>query len=385
MSKTYPVNPAPHGTLKSGDVSECDLQGIDDLPKFLRRGIMFTPCRWKKTFILIQLMVQFGLFIPVFGQITGSVTVSTLLAGCLFAGNIPLMLQPDFTSGVFLRLLLRDAKMTKRMSENTSKEFVVGLILFCLITSPLMWYFFIIPFATTSEAFGPYTFEATIFMGGIATIGSIPMNMINSCQALSNQVSLAHISTIKEYIENIRNIILNDNSEDGILLVDKLSDEQTKVESWIEAVNSRMTVFQSSQLCSLVLACALFFIIAAGKYSVGATVVFSIVSLGVCMMIGSMLYSIAKPNMIWERRKVKLLNDAKVVLNLKFPREVPREDFEAWLQMHNINACRIFGTKITFHIMKQAAGVIYSLFGIALYSVFRDDAEGLMVSGASGG
>ena len=164
-------------------------------------------------------------------------------------------------------------------------------------------------------------------------------------------------------------------------MVDKLSEEQTKVENWIEAVNSRMTVFQSSQLCSLVLACALFFIIAAGKYSVGATVVFSIVSLGVCMMIGSMLYSIAKPNMIWERRKVKLLNDAKVVLNLKFP----REDFEAWLQMHNINACRIFGTKITFHIMKQAAGVIYSLFGIALYSVFRDDAQALMVSGASGG
>ena len=168
---------------------------------------------------------------------------------------------------------------------------------------------------------------------------------------------MAHISTIKEYIENIRNIILNDNSEDGILLVDKLSDEQTKVESWIEAVNSRMTVYQSSQLCSLVLSCALFFIIAAGKYSVGATIVFSIVSLGVCMMIGSMLYSIAKPNMIWERRKVKLLNDAKVVLNLKFP----RKDFEAWLQMHNINACRVFGTKVTFHIMKQAAGVIYSL------------------------
>ena len=112
--------------------------------------------------------------------------------------------------------------------------------MFDRITAALV--LFIIPFATTSEAFGPYTFGATIFMGGIATIASIPMNMINSCQALSNQVSLAHISTIKEYLENVRNIILNDNSEDGILLVDKLFDEQTKVESWIEAVNSRMTV-----------------------------------------------------------------------------------------------------------------------------------------------
>lgn len=381
MSKTYPVGPPLQGALRSRDVSECDLQGIDDLPKFLRKGIMFTPCRWKKTFILIQFIVQFGLFIPVFGQITGSVTVSTLLAGCLFAGNMPLMLQPDFTSGVFLRLLLRDAKLTKRISENASKGFVVGLILFCMITPPLTWYFFIIPFATTSGAFGAYTFEATIVIGGMATIGMVPMSMINRCQVLSDQVSLAHISTINEYLQNIRDIILNDNGEDGILLVDKLSDEQKKVETWIAAVNKRMSVYQSSQLCSLVLSCALFFIIAAGKYSIGATAVFSIVSVGVCMMVGSMLYSMAKPNMMWERRKVELLNDAKVVLNLKFP----REDFEAWLEMHNINASRAFGTKVTFHNMKQATGVIYSLFGIALYSVLREDAQTLMASRAGQG
>ena len=115
MSKTYPVGLPLHGALKSRDVSDCDLQSIDDLPKFLRKGIMFTPSRWKKTFILIQFIVQFGLFIPVFGQITGSVTVSTLLAGGLFVGNMPLMLQPDFTRGAFLRLLLRDAKLTKRI------------------------------------------------------------------------------------------------------------------------------------------------------------------------------------------------------------------------------------------------------------------------------
>ena len=39
-------------------------------------------------------------------------------------------------------------------------------------------------------------------------------------------------------------------------------------------------------------------------------------------------------------------------LKLKFP----KENFESWLQLHNVNASRVFGTKVTFEKMKQAAG-----------------------------
>ena len=48
---------------------------------------------------------------------------------------------------------------------------------------------------------------------------------------------------------------------------------------------------------------------------------------------------------------------------LKFP----KENFESWLNLHNINASRAFGTKITFEKMKQAAGVLTSVFGVVMY------------------
>ena len=54
---------------------------------------------------------------------------------------------------------------------------------------------------------------------------------------------------------------------------------------------------------------------------------------------------------------------------LKFP----KENFESWLSLHNINASRAFGTKITFEKMKQAAGVLTSVFGVVMYLLLREE------------
>ena len=73
----------------------------------------------------------------------------------------------------------------------------------------------------------------------------IPYALLFSTQPLSDQVSLVHISKIKEYLSKIRDIILSDNAEDGVALVDKLSHEQAKIEKWIIAINNGMTTFNS--------------------------------------------------------------------------------------------------------------------------------------------
>ena len=90
------------------------------------------------------------------------------------------------------------------------------------------------------------------------------------------------------------------------------------------------------------------------------------------VMFANMLYALAKPNLVWEQQKILLLNDAKVVLNSKFP----KENFESWLNNHNINAARIFGTKLTFVKMRQATGTLTSVFGVALYLLLREDLTG---------
>ena len=56
-------------------------------------------------------------------------------------------------------------------------------------------------------------------------------------------------------------------------------------------------------------------------------------------------------------------------LNLKFP----KENFESWLNNHNANAARVFGTKLTFEKMRQATGALTSVFGVVLYLLLREE------------
>ena len=91
--------------------------------------------------------------------------------------------------------------------------------------------------------------------------------------------------------------------------------------------------------------------------------------LGICQI----LYALAKPSRVWNRQKISLLNNAKVILNLKFP----RESFKEWLSLHNLNAAKIFGTKVTFEKMKQASGLLTSAIGIVLYFLLREELRGI--------
>ena len=94
-----------------------ELQGFHDLPKFLQFGLKYTASRYKKSYIVIQFLVQFGLLIPIFGYMTKSLPFSIILSGYLFISNLAQMFAPDFTKGVFLDLLLKDAKITKRIND----------------------------------------------------------------------------------------------------------------------------------------------------------------------------------------------------------------------------------------------------------------------------
>ena len=316
-----------------------------------------------------------------FGFITESLVLSMILCGYLFITNLDLTVQPDFTKGVFLDLLLHDTKITKKINDNTFKACVGTMITFLFITPPIMFYFIVWQFANDpAKMLGPSTFTITIVISIIGQIAMIPMFILNSCQTLTDQVSLVHISTIQNYLEKIRDIILNENNnnvgggeynfveEDGMSLVDKLSQEQEQVEKWIMKINNGMSTFNTIQLCKYIGSCILFLFIAAGGYGFGATIGCAICALFVFCMIGNILYALSKPNMVWEQERILLLNDAKVFLNLKFE----RENFDIWLQNHNINSSKAFGTKITFERMQQAAGLLISAFGIAFYALLQD-------------
>ena len=164
-----------------------------------------------------------------------------------------------------------------------------------------------------------------------------------------------------------------DNEEDGIPLVDKLSNEQKKVEKWIFEINKGISLSNTLDISVYFLFMVMFLIIIGSGVGIGATITFSLFSILIFSFLTSSLYAIAKPNMVWEQQKVSLLNDPKVISCVLLKLKFPKENFESWLHLHNINASRAFGTKITFEKMKQAAGILTSGFGVALYLLLRQD------------
>ena len=95
----------------------------------------------------------------------------------------------------------------------------------------------------------------------------------------------------------------------------------------------------------------------------------------VLVFIGVM-HGIAKPNLMWEHMKVRLLNNPRtqrVVASIGWA-----DRWEAWLNLHELNASRAFGAKVTTNLMRKVGGSIASLFAIVVYLLLREQVRGML-------
>ena len=358
------------------DTETNELNNIHDLPNFLRFIFKFSTDRWRNINAFILAPMTHAAFMPVSIQITSSLPLGILLAAFWSVTNaLAFKSIPDFSKGVLLDIILKDEKKTKKISKE-GQSIIIGTTIFMIfVMYPLMLYFFVVPFANTDN-FGENTAVITYTLFVVGCVGQLMGNVIGAQQSLFPQVSTAHEEKIKSYLHHVRRIILNENfdQEDGLTIIKKLSKEQQKVEKWINGINKSTTSFNVVCLTVILLNELLGLMFIAGGVGIGTTLFFSALVFLFTVYIIQLLYAFAKPNMIWEQQKIALLNDAQVILNLKFP----RESFKEWLSLHNFNATKVFGTKVTFEKMKQAAGLFTSIVGIVLYVLLREELRGML-------
>ena len=120
MQKSYTVTQPFENSTEvqySSEVNEEDpssnsdpLQSFDDLPKLLRAAILVSPSRWKKSFVVLEVVVNLGFVVPIFTFATSSITIG--VAASLYFATVSNMqvLAPDFTKGVFLKMLLNSSQ-----------------------------------------------------------------------------------------------------------------------------------------------------------------------------------------------------------------------------------------------------------------------------------
>ena len=306
MTSSYTVPEDSNDMQFSGhntrhDEQESELQSIADLPKFLRWGIYLAPTRWKKTYMTVDTLMVIGISIP-----TSSYILSSLATGIVIGAlQIPILAnkvrQPDFTKGIFLDILLKDGKITKKINNNIVNAMISTAIMQGLVLAPTCWIFFIYPFATMEPGMlGKYTYEITMVFGILGQLCYFCLLLVFlRVNTLPDQISLVHEEKIKKYLLTVRDLILNDNAEeDGIPLVDKLSMEQEKVEKWILEINNGISTFLSFRIVGFSGYLIFFLSIVGGGYSIGASITFAAFSVFVFMLISSSLYAVAKPNMV---------------------------------------------------------------------------------------
>ena len=173
------------------------------------------------------------------------------------------------------------------------------------------------------------------------------------------QISILHEAKIKNYLLSVQKIILNEkiDEEDGLTITQKLAKEQEKVEKWMYLINEEITSFNTFQVTYMLLCLIMFLIFASSGLGIGVTITFTLFASFMVIYTCQVLYALAKPNIVWERQKILLLNNANVTLNLKFP-----ESFKEWLEWHDINASKVFGTKVTFEKNETSSRIINIYF-----------------------
>ena len=372
MSSSYTVPDRVDQTGESLTETNQQLHSIDDLPKFLRNALYVSAVRYKKTFVFLELIGTLGVMGTSFTYITSSVPIGVAAALYFTAASSCQLLSPDFTKGVFLECLLTDLKIVKKINKDLFNMMIGFLVFDVGFLFPLIWYFFIIPLANSSMI-GPTTFVTTILLASIGSVVNIVLFFFILSAQLPERVSIIHIEKIKTYINTIRVIILDHNPEDGITLTKKLSKAQKGVENWIMAINNGISTYNSLFIFISLANCIFFLLMAAGGFGIGATITFSLFSLFMWYFFCSSLYAVSKANMVWEQQKILLLNDPEVISSVISKLKFPTESFESWLSLHNINASRAFGTKITFEKMKQASGILTPIFGTVFYLLLRDE------------
>ena len=253
MTSSYTVPKNSNGMqvsehIPGHDKHENELQSIADLPKFLRWAIYLAPTRWKKTYMAVIALFVIGIAIPTFSYILSSLASGIVIGAMQILVLANKVRQPDFTKGIFLDILLKDAKVTKKINSNIVNAMISTAIIQGLVLTPIFWIFFIYPFATMEPGMlGKYTYEITMVFGILGQLCFFWLLLVfMRVNTLPDQISLVHEEKIKKYLLTVRDLILNDNAEeDGIPLIDKLSMEQEKVEKWILEINNGISTFNS--------------------------------------------------------------------------------------------------------------------------------------------
>jgi hypothetical protein len=165
-------------------------------------------------------------------------------------------------------------------------------------------------------------------------------------------------------------------------ILDQLAKEQESIEDFAHRVNtienntkSGILVFKTILLFFPLLVLLLPRTEQIKPLNLTLILIHSIISLH---SLNGSLQKIAKPNMVWERLKQRLLNDFRLAPAVGGEIFQNTEQFYLYLDKHEISARRACGTNITSKLISKGFGLAASVFSFIFYLVIRNEMQTML-------
>ena len=199
---------------------------------------------------------------------------------------------------------------------------------------------------------------------------------------LTNVLLRAWGRRVKRYVVKMRDILLNDELEEGSPSVAKrLSTEQEKNEAWARENIRRLAPWISGHLATTFCVVGACLIVLANRPGTEEKRVHTIVVLTFSATFWAYYFVsncrlAAYVNLKWNRLSLRYLNDAEIQQRLIAMKWTP-ERWRVFMDNHVINSQVAFGVKVTVQRMRAVAGFVASAFFFVLYFILRDEVREL--------
>ena len=376
---SYTVQPVENSLTEVGSLEENvrEINSLEELPYYVKFTVKTLSS--KRTMHIATVLVFFVHVHTFFfmSQLTGSVGAGGALAFSFYLGHLCDFLPlPDFSKGFFLDILLSNRATAKKLN-NEIKMGIIGAGFFMMfMVLPLFSIFLTYPFSQ-GNLLGPNTFIITLVGFIVSYPCGVIANLFSGGVVLMPGLTTLWKKKVRAYVKKVRDILVS-NETNVESIVDQLSKEQEKINSFARQMSKGLNMFYSVHIvCAIWWASvAAFFIATPTTTTTSRIAVMAGFSLILFMCIGwmwSTLRGVSKPNLIWEEAILEFLSDAKIqhakVNKLGWSSSI----FNEWIGSHECKGLTAFGTHITSAIVMKGFSAFASIFTVGLYFVAREE------------
>ena len=377
--------------MESSSNTDNQLIPFEELPYWIKFSYEYSMMNSKKgryLYLLLVLIYAPNVLCFNVGLAGGNVAVGVGLSLLFLLAQLadPFLVFKVDSEHHYMKMLRRNKILAEKVNKKCKSYIKSTIIGNLFLWQPLLIVGLMRPLLGTKvfdPMFGKDTSDHIIYYGmGIGVLTPIIDSMENAFyKGLTKEISLKlWVEQMESYLNSIKKTLLSKKPKSEILL--QLAKEQEIVEDFAHRINTTENIVKGQALVvkTLVVFTPLLLLLLPRTQrmkplNLTLLLLFSLASL---YSFNESLQKVAKPNIVWEKLKQRLLNDFRLAPVVGGEIFQNTEQFYLYLDKHEISGRRACGTHITSLLISKGFGLAASAFSFIFYLVIRNEMQTML-------